>query len=222
MLDDADLVAATLDRLGDLRGEARETVYQWRNLAGHTGSVAQGAREQAAAIGRQLDDGDVADQAGRHVLRGMGGAWLAEDDQVDGVRLGQVMQQRGCAQGSAASQGVGRLRREHQRGWAAQVRRTSLAGSVGSPMFADTTLQHGGWGRSEEEGVSGCIYRWKIVGSCETGVGRGSGDRYPADAKDARLADIPRQLSPGMINDRVSCRHSYIIRRLKAKLAGTW
>ena len=102
VLDDAEIVAPTLERLGNRGAEAGESIDQWRNAAGEAESVAQGAGGEAAAIGGEIEDGDVADESGREVLARIGRVRLAEDEKIGVVAGGEIVKQGGGPEGSAA------------------------------------------------------------------------------------------------------------------------
>ena len=96
--------------------KAREAVHQRRHAPHHASRIAQRAGGETAPVGRQVQHGDAADQAGGDQRRGIGRSRLAEDDDIDVVAARQVLQQRSGAQRPAPGKRVRRFRREEESG----------------------------------------------------------------------------------------------------------
>lgn len=94
MFDDANRVFPVFDRLSHLVFESREPIDQGRHAASEANGIAETAAGSASPVRRQVDNGDALDQSRWKVRRRVEPARLAENDQVDDVRAGQVVEER--------------------------------------------------------------------------------------------------------------------------------
>lgn len=93
MLNDAHLVAAILDCLSHLSFESRKPIDQRWHAAREADRIAETSARSAPAVGREIDNRNPFDQPFGKPLPGIGFTRLAENDQIDDVGAGQVVEE---------------------------------------------------------------------------------------------------------------------------------
>jgi hypothetical protein len=131
VLDDADCVAASGERGGDVAVESGEAVDQRRDAADDAGGIAQGARDGVSAVGPKFQNQDAAHETGREGGGGVGRAGLAEDEEVGVVAAGEIVQEGRGTERSAPGERVRGFGGEQERRGA--VSGQSASGLRGTP-----------------------------------------------------------------------------------------